>query len=379
MDTNGYETPETPGGSTFAAPRRRPGGAPVSGLCWLLGSGALLASGARLATSGSTGTVAWIVDGVAIFSGQIGGAAIVLALLMLALRRRGPAVLALCAAVVGLSGVLLATRAPLVGPGGVPANGPEGSVVRVLVANTYVLSDRPTQVAEFLDAQEVDAAIVLEAHQDLMQLLRDAGRPLRKRLAYAWIPPENWKGYWYLFTKWPQGGGPDNRGFIPQPHMVICSVVERPPELGGPFLMIACHLFSPHTPTSRDEGNEKLRHIIAEVAAKGEAAGLPVLVGGDFNCPPTAWRSRELTKAAGSGGGGLERAKPWSVLAGTRPGGTWPLSVAIDDVFVSPGAKVVSWKTVEIPGSDHAGVIAEVWVPRGTKPVTAPAGSTGGR
>jgi endonuclease/exonuclease/phosphatase family metal-dependent hydrolase len=52
---------------------------------------------------------------------------------------------------------------------------------------------------------------------------------------------------------------------------------------------------------------------------------------------------------------------------GTRPGGAWPFSVAIDDVFVSPGSKVVSWKTVAIPGSDHAAVVAEVWVPRGTK------------
>jgi len=367
MDTNGYETSTGTAPERASGRRRGPGGPLVSGVCWA-GSGTLTAAAcARLLSSGSTGALAWIIDGVAIFTAQTVIAAGVFALVALALRRRGAAALAGLAAAIAFSGVVLATRAPVESGLSTSANGPAGSIVRILVANTYVLNATPVAVAEFLDTQDVDAAIVLEAHQDLMQVLRDPSRPLRKRLPYAWIPPENWKGFWYLFTNWPQSGGPDNRGYLDQPHMVICSVVERPADLGGPFLMIACHLFSPHTSKSRDEGNEKLRHIIGQVASRGEAAGLPVVVGGDFNATPTGWRSRELTRDASDGGGGLLRAKPWTAALGTRPGGAWPFSVAIDDVFVSPGANVVSWKTVAIPGSDHAAVVVEVWVPRGTK------------
>ncbi len=370
MDTSGYGTSDgTAPEPAVSHPRRRsrPGGVIVGGVLWLAAAGVLVAACARCATSGSPGGVAWIIDGIAIFTAQTAMVGVGVALAALALRRRGAAALAGLATLVAFSGVALATRAPVVSGSGVPANGPEGSVVRILVANTYVLNATPVAVAEFLDAQEVDAAIVLEAHQDLMQVLRDSSRPLRKRLPNAWIPPENWKGFWYLFTKWPQSGGPDSRGYLDQPHMVICSVVERPADLGGPFLMIGCHLFSPHTPKSRDEGNEKLKHIVGQIASRGEAAGLPVVVGGDFNCTPTAWRSRELTRPASEGGGGLLRAKPWMTAEGSRPGGAWPFSVAIDDVFVSPGSKVVSWKTVPIPGSDHAAVVAEVWIPKGTK------------
>lgn len=373
MDTNGYETGPENGRSPHAATPagKRPGGPILGALCWTGAAGLFAASCARLVTSGAEGGLAWFIDMVAMFAAQIAIVAGAFALVTLALRRRGAAALAAGACAVAFSGVPLAARAPFAGPAGVPANGPGGSVVRVLVANTYVLNERSVNVAEFLDAQEVDAAIVLEAHLDLMKLLLNGDRPIRKRLPYAWVPTENWPGFWYLFTRWPQseelGKRPANVGYNNQPQMVVCSTVERPAELGGPFLMIACHLFSPHTPKSRDEGNQKLRHIIAEVASKGDRAGLPVIVGGDFNSSPTGWRSRELTRDAADGGGGLLRAKPWSTMQGTRPGGAWPVSMAIDDVFVSPGVKVVSWKTVEIPGSDHAGVIAEVWVPGANK------------
>jgi endonuclease/exonuclease/phosphatase family metal-dependent hydrolase len=51
-------------------------------------------------------------------------------------------------------------------------------------------------------------------------------------------------------------------------------------------------------------------------------------------------------------------------------GGTWPsslppiLRVAIDDVLVSDGIRVASWRTLEREtGSDHVPVIAELLIP----------------
>lgn len=140
---------------------------------------------------------------------------------------------------------------------------------------------------------------------------------------------------------------------------LLCGVVETP---RGRFAVIALH---PHSPRSEERwvmGNEIVA-AAAKMVEQVRGMGLPVVVLGDMNSTPTGARSRAITAT------GLCRCKPLMRLEGTWPtkdgaelewAGFWPLTIAIDDVFIERTWHVRGWSRGQDRGSDHWPVIVDL-------------------
>ena len=118
----------------------------------------------------------------------------------------------------------------------------------------------------------------------------------------------------------------------------------------GEFVIAQITPESPRSSARWARGIEIARAAAAVLEAATEQGDLVVLAC-DLNSTPMGVRGKVLRDAR------LRPSKP-VLLAG----GSWPtgapgiLRVAIDDVWVGGGARAVSWRLVELPGSDHLGV-----------------------
>ena len=120
---------------------------------------------------------------------------------------------------------------------------------------------------------------------------------------------------------------------------------------GRPLLLVAVHPFAPESMAHARERNAQCARLAQLVASDPR----PVVVAGDFNLTVgnPAWR--DLHRAAG-----LLR---WRGAApATYPSWLGGLGIAIDHVLVR-GLELRSLAAVQLPGSDHRGVLAEVSVP----------------
>ena len=88
--------------------------------------------------------------------------------------------------------------------------------------------------------------------------------------------------------------------------------------------------------------------------------GVPVVVGVDLNASPTGARTGIAHRMTG-----LRRGKPLGAMSGTWPASAPAfLRVAIDDVLVSEGVGVVSWRVIgDATDSDHAPVLVTIDLP----------------
>ena len=171
--------------------------------------------------------------------------------------------------------------------------------------------------------------------------------------------PETLVGEGYLASRWPMTRmEPLVKNDATR--ALICGVVESP---HGRFAVIALHPPSPRTAERWRVGNEIVMSVPG-VIEQARSMGLPVVVVGDMNSTPTGARNRVLTGEAG-----LERCKPMMRLEGTWPtkdgverdwAGFWPLTIAIDDVFIEPTWHLRGWSRGEDRGSDHWPVIVDV-------------------
>lgn len=81
------------------------------------------------------------------------------------------------------------------------------------------------------------------------------------------------------------------------------------------------------------------------------------VVAGDFNATRDHRPFRDLLAAGFSDCADIAAKRPW-------PGFTWPANrryppiMRLDHILVSPGLTVSETRTVQIPGTDHRGVLA---------------------
>lgn len=132
----------------------------------------------------------------------------------------------------------------------------------------------------------------------------------------------------------------------------------------APLAVVAIHPRSPRRPVHWTWGNQTTQ-TAADVINDLLDDGYPVVLLADLNATPSGWRSRHIVSQTG-----LRRAKPIFLPAGTYPAELpWPMSVAIDDAWVSDGLEVLSWDRPQPEGSDHYPVLLEIGFPPGiTKP-----------
>jgi endonuclease/exonuclease/phosphatase (EEP) superfamily protein YafD len=266
-------------------------------------------------------------------------------LLLLAVRVRDRPTALACAGLVAAQVALVApalTAAPL------PAGAVDAPRLRVVVANLSVLNPDPLRAAEALRALSPDVLVVPELDSRGRRALDDAG--LTGDLPHV--------------VAEPTGSGGETVGLLSR--TPLSDVLLR--RAGGRVLpqatvevagtAVRVHAVHPLPPVGGLEALWRAGHADAARQAAGER--LPLVVAGDLNAGPHHAVFRRLTAtglrdAHDERGRGLAR--------------TWPAVLPLlhlDHVLARDGRggrlAVLDVREVEVPGSDHLAVVADLAV-----------------
>ena len=331
---------------------------PVSVVLWfgvcVGGVGAASAWGAMLAAGrasrGEIGLWFWWVDLLASLAAQAAMLMLVLVCVSAVLRRwRASAV---------SGAVLLVLMAAVVSVPRLERTDSE-EVVRVLAYNANTASGKIDEKDALLTSSGADVMLILETPTALVDRY-EAGLGVRKSHPFGWLPGYSWSGYPVILSRFAVE--PRRLAGLAEvlrirdrlwAHRYRLEIVHAP---GGSFVLVQVHARSPRRPARWRAGLDQLLDAADLVREAGAATGLPVVVAGDFNSPPTGVRSRAFARRSG-----LVRAKPALRLGGSYPSGLPAMfGVAIDGVFASPGVRVRSWRVLGSAGSDHRAVAVEL-------------------
>lgn len=296
------------------------------------------------------GLVGWVSDLSANLSAQLAATGVVWGVWSAARRRWWG---------VTVSAVVVAVHVGLVAQGraerisGQPGGG--GSI-RMLVFNAHDAEGDRTAALRLVQEVDADVVVLTEPNWPMLRAMRRDGELSG---TYAWQarpPPGWWMREWTMvLSRWPMRQaswgqeGTEATGTIEV-------VVETP---AGELTVVAGHPPSPRTIASWQRGNE-IVVAMAEAARGAAAAGRHVVVAADLNATPSGWRSRALQRLAP-----VRRGKPMLLAAGTYPARwRWPVSLALDDVWLGPGVKLERWTTLSGGGSDHRPVLVELVLER---------------
>lgn len=292
----------------------------------------------------------YLIDLAVSFQHLLVAGAVVSALMLFGLRRARPAVVCVFAAVAG-GWPLVTGRAlylPEVDLGSPPAPG----LVRVVSFNIGPENER----------WEDDYARALGVHADVVVLLEVPWLLSRPILQHGSLDGTGWSWLhrgWvkdltspcYLLSRWPM-----ERVDLPAiehaERDILLAEIDHP---SGTFLMAGAHPHSPRTAGRWALGNEIYNRTLRALSQTRTRTGLPLVVGADMNSAPAG------SRAVASRRSGLRMGKALTGGAGSFPV-QWPsvARVQLDDVWVSGGARVVAWSSVEPLGSDHAMIVADI-------------------
>ena len=269
-------------------------------------------------------------------------AAVLVVVLALILRQRAAALAALLAAL-----ALGAVVAPRALGGASDAEGGNGSALRVMTANMYVGHGSPRWLARTVARERPDVLSVQELTPGLEQELADAG--LEDLLPYTVIASAPGGGGIGLYSRVPLAplDGPDLS--FPAPAGALRISGAAPVEV-----------FAIHAPPPLRRRMEAWRADLRRMPGATPDGAVRVLAG-DFNATIDHAEFRRVLDtgyedAAAAVGAGLH----W----------TWPdrrraPPVTIDHVLADRRVGVREVEVLEIPGSDHSAVLAEIVLPRG--------------
>lgn len=264
-------------------------------------------------------------------------------LLGAALRRR----LALSLVSLGLVVAHLLVVAPALGAAPVPAAASDAPRLRVVVANLYVMNPDPERAGRALRALRPDVLVVPELSAAGLAGLRAAG--LLDDLPHSVTGTPRRTETVGLFSRLPlRDVDVRSVGTRALPRATV--------DVGGTAVrLLAVH---PLPPVSVFEG--LWRASLADLRREAEALELPAVVAGDFNAdrdhaPFRRLLDAGLRDATDERGRGLAR--------------TWPAALPVlqlDHVLVRDGregdVEVLDVREVEVPGSDHLGVLTDLAV-----------------
>ena len=271
--------------------------------------------------------------------GRRGGVVVVLALV---LRQRAAALAALLAAL-----ALGAVVAPRALGGASDAEGGNGPALRVMTANMYVGHGSPRWLARAVARERPDVLSVQELTPGLEQELADAG--LEDLLPYT------------VIASAPGGGGMGStRACRSRRSTGPTSRSRRPPARCGSPVPRPWRSSRSTAPPPLRRRIEAWRADLRRMPGATPDGAVRVLAG-DFNATIDHAEFRRVLDtgyedAAAAVGAGLQ----W----------TWPdrrraPPVAIDHVLADRRVGVREVEVLEIPGSDHSAVLAEIVLPRG--------------
>ena len=242
---------------------------------------------------------------------------------------------------VALSGCLLHLQAvgPYLWPAPAAAAAEDRPNFSIVTFNTFVLNPQPEAVKGYLQAQDADLVVLLEA---------------TPRMAAAVAPA----AAEYPFRYAADRNG--TRGFLVFSRLPLTFVAQREDGGWAQFMLthngqavdlFVVHTRAPHSAESVTQRNWQLGELGRAVAG----AAHPVLLVGDLNTSPWTAAFRDLLAV-----GGLHDGRRGLALAGTWPSIAGALGTPIDHVLVSEDLRVTALAAGPGSGSDHRPVAATI-------------------
>ena len=250
----------------------------------------------------------------------------------------------------GVSALVLAAGAfayaPLYVPDAAPEE-PEGVRLRVMQANLMIGLADPTVVVGQAREGSVDIVTIQELTDASVVGLRDAG--MEELFPYSYLQPHvTGGGGAGIYSRYPISGNRELDGYGP---VNLATQVEVPGS--EPISLLAVHP-GPAYITPADIWTAELDTLRDDLEAVSVSG--PVIVSGDFNTTYSHKKFRNLldagySDAAAQLGKGLIPTYPTD--KGT------PAVVGIDHILTNTG-HARSLERIDLPGSDHHGLIGEI-------------------
>jgi endonuclease/exonuclease/phosphatase (EEP) superfamily protein YafD len=321
----------------------------------VLGSLAVVCWGTAAACT-VLGSRAWAFDLVAQGASVLGMLGFIVAVVLFSARQRGRAWCVLVAAI-----VLCASWGSRALRGWDSATGP---TIEILVANVFSRNTSKDDVVDFLGRAGGDVQVLIEPPGPVMRAMRDGGALSQGQSGFVRQRPERGE-YGWMIVRSTDPAVRLREAWFEVPSGLVALVVERDDVRFG---LVAVHLQSPRSASRWHEAMDQVGEIERAVRLFAED-GLVTVVAGDLNSTPTGAVSRAVERRCM-----VRRSTPALPGLGTYPA-AWPSLVrcGIDDVLVPTGWGVASWERVNVPGSDHVGVMVKVAADTGS------GGGTGNR
>lgn len=222
--------------------------------------------------------------------------------------------------------------------------------LRLLQANIYLGEADPHALVGQVRSNRVDVLTVAELTQPAVDRLAAAG--LEQLLPYTYLRARGGGGGEGIYSRHPLT---ETRLLPGLQHNNLRATVTVPGA--DPFAVYALHPLPPYPEPSWHWAVELDR--IGEILA---AERRPLIVGADFNSTYDHERFRSLLHAGGSDGADLLDAAEYlgSGIVATFPADRWYPAVLAIDRILTRGGTPVSFERVDVAGSDHHGVMADV-------------------
>lgn len=227
---------------------------------------------------------------------------------------------------------------------------PAGATLRIASVNLFAFNPVREAAAEALRGLPVDVKVLVEVCPRRGDLDRFADPAFPHR---AWAPYAKRNDGVWLLSRRPLGEvRMVDDGTVPYIDATIAA------ENGVHLRLLACHPMAPYHGFSRAEWRDRQW---AGLAAEAAIRPGPVLVIGDLNGSPLAWRWEALESTGLRRGAGREPS--------TWPAGLGEYGIAIDHALGRDLAMAAPL-AFPIPGSDHRGILATVVLPIPDQPST---------
>jgi endonuclease/exonuclease/phosphatase (EEP) superfamily protein YafD len=241
-----------------------------------------------------------------------------------------------------------------------PDPGPGELTLRVLTQNVLGGAADPAAVVRAVERHQVDVLVVEELTPGMVQRLADAG--LDTLLPYRHLGPRPGPNGTGLWARWPLDPLP------PVPGLVSAAPRARiQPVDGRPVIVTGVHPRPPVGPNV-----QRWQRELAAIRSALVDTGGQQVVAGDFNASRDHRPFRDLLAAGFLDCADAARRRPW-------PGFTWPVGrwipsvMRLDHVLVSRGSgTVLESRIIQVPGTDHRGVLAVIQLTFRPPPATAP-------
>ena len=251
----------------------------------------------------------------------------------------------------GISALVLALGGWAFGPlwvGGASGSvgAPTGPTIRVMQSNIMVGSADPTALVQAVRDQGVDVLTLQELTEPAVAALRDSG--LEDVLPHTFLEPRVGGNGGGIYSRLPLSNGRTVEGMA-----LTNLVVDVDAGLGEPVVLFDVHPVPAYIAPAEHwtEDFDRLRDAMDAAAVSDN-----VIVSGDFNATYSHRKFRDLrhggyVDAADQLGAGILPTYPTDKR--------YPAIVGIDHVLTK-GAQATSLERVEVAGSDHYGLIAEL-------------------